>query len=64
MLKTLSSLVIGGTILAVHINGANAFWRLLCDGSVGLARIDPLTNIGTVSDHVHSIKGGSGKLTI
>jgi hypothetical protein len=34
---------------------------LLCDGSVGLARIDPLTNLGGVSDHVHSIKGGSGK---
>lgn len=63
MLKALSALIVGATILAIHINGANAFWRLLCDGSVGLARIDPLTNIGTVSDHVHSIKGGSGKFT-
>lgn len=42
----------------------NAFWRLLCDGSVGVARIDPLIAPGGLSDHVHSIKGGSGKLVL
>lgn len=41
---------------------ADAFWRLLCDGSVGLARIDPLLNVGQMSEHVHTIKGGSGKI--
>ena len=61
MLKSFTSIVAGTTIFILNFNGAHAFWRLLCDGSVGLARIDPLTNLGTVSDHVHSIKGGSGK---
>lgn len=48
-------------LLLFNLGCANAFWRLLCDGSVGLARMDPLMNYGEVSDHVHSIKGGSGK---
>lgn len=48
-------------LLLLNLGHANAFWRLLCDGSVGLARMDPLMNYGTVGDHVHSIKGGSGK---
>lgn len=61
MLKSFTSIVAGTTIFILNFNGAHAFWRLLCDGSVGLARIDPLTNLGTVSDHVHSIKGGSGE---
>ena len=39
----------------------NAFWRLECEGSVGLARMDPLINFGMAGDHAHSIKGGSGK---
>lgn len=39
---------------------ANAFWRLECAGSVGLARIDPLMDFGGLSDHVHILKGGSG----
>lgn len=42
-------------------SNVNAFWRLLCDGNVGLARIDPLVAPGGPSDHVHSIKGGSGE---
>ena len=37
----------------------SAFWRLLCDGSTGLARLDPLMSFGQVGPHVHSIKGGS-----
>ena len=61
MLGNWISFVVWTTLLALHLNGAHAFWRLLCDGSVGLARIDPLTNIGTASEHVHSIKGGSGE---
>lgn len=48
-------------VLLFNLGYANAFWRLLCDGSVGLARMDPLVNFGEVADHVHSIKGGSGK---
>lgn len=45
-------------------SSVSAFWRLLCDGSVGVARIDPLIAPGGLSDHVHSIKGGSGKLAL
>ncbi|KAL9598292.1 MAG: hypothetical protein Q9219_004593 [cf. Caloplaca sp. 3 TL-2023] len=47
------------TALAIAIPAANAFWRLECDGSVGTARIDPLMDFGGLSDHIHSIKGGS-----
>ena len=50
--------------LILLIGGANAFWRLECDGSVGLARIDPLISYGRAADHVHTIKGGSGKTLI
>jgi len=53
--------VIIAVLLLFNLGRANAFWRLLCDASVGLASMDPLMNYGTVGDHVHSIKGGSGK---
>ena len=51
-------------VFLLSFGSANAFWRLECDGSVGLARMDPLMDFGSLSDHVHSIKGGSGKLLI
>ena len=51
-------------LFLLTFGSANAFWRLECDGSVGLARIDPLMDFGSLSDHVHSIKGGSGKFLI
>lgn len=54
--------IFGAILLLLQFLYANAFWRLLCDGSVGLARIDPLMNPGGVSEHVHTIKGGSGKI--
>lgn len=54
--------IVGAILLLFQFLTADAFWRLLCDGSVGLARIDPLMNRGEVSDHVHTIKGGSGKI--
>ncbi|KAL2266437.1 hypothetical protein VTJ83DRAFT_5789 [Remersonia thermophila] len=42
------------------LGGAHAFWRMECRGRVGLARIDPLVDPGTLSHHVHSIHGSSG----
>lgn len=48
-------------VLAISLPATNAFWRLECDGSVGLARVDPLMDFGGLSDHIHTIKGGSGK---
>lgn len=49
------------TALVLSAGAVDAFWRLECDGSVGVARVDPLMDFGGVSDHVHAIKGGSGK---
>lgn len=53
--------VVAAMVMIFMIGNVKAFWRLECDGSVGLARLDPLMNFGTAADHVHSIKGGSGK---
>lgn len=58
----LNTFIMWAAILLLNLSPVSAFWRLLCDGSVGLARIDPLMNYEGVSEHVHSIKGGSGKL--
>ena len=64
-MATVSKLAVVVAILMVlFISNVNAFWRLECDGSVGLARMDPLINPGTSGDHVHSIKGGSGKYPV
>lgn len=52
---------VGSTALVLSAGIVDAFWRLECDGSVGVARIDPLMDFGGISDHVHVIKGGSGK---
>ena len=54
-------LALATAYLFLKLGNVDAFWRLLCDGSVGLARMDPLMEPGRVGDHVHSIKGGSGK---
>lgn len=43
------------------IGGAHAFWRMECPGRVGVARIDPIVDPGTISKHAHSIHGSSGK---
>ncbi|KAL8945244.1 MAG: hypothetical protein Q9211_000203, partial [Gyalolechia sp. 1 TL-2023] len=50
---------IAAVALAISLPSVNAFWRLECDGSVGTARIDPLMDFGGLSDHIHTIKGGS-----
>lgn len=56
-----SSASCAAAVLAASLPATNAFWRLECDGSVGLARVDPLMDFGGLSDHIHTIKGGSGK---
>ncbi|KAM0280472.1 hypothetical protein ACHAQH_004051 [Verticillium albo-atrum] len=40
--------------------GADAFFRMECQGRVGLARIDPMISPGEPSRHIHSIHGSSG----
>lgn len=49
--------------LTLGSNAVDAFWRLECPGSIGLARIDPLMDYDGVSGHVHTLKGGSGTFT-
>ncbi|KAI1149892.1 hypothetical protein F4825DRAFT_463754 [Nemania diffusa] len=39
---------------------ADAFWRMECRGSTGVARIDPLVDFGQVSGHAHTVQGSSG----
>jgi hypothetical protein len=37
-----------------------AFWRMPCPGRLTLQRIDPIVAPGNVSNHVHTVSGGSG----
>ncbi|KAK3308781.1 uncharacterized protein B0T15DRAFT_118402 [Chaetomium strumarium] len=47
-------------LLLVLTSSAAAFWRMECRGSVGMARLDPMMNPGTASQHAHIIHGSSG----
>ena len=49
------------TLSAGLVGSAHAFWRMECPGRVGLARIDPIVDPGTVSKHAHAIHGSSSK---
>jgi hypothetical protein len=40
---------------------ADAFWRMECQGRVGLARMDPVVYPGEDSPHMHAIHGSSGE---
>jgi len=53
-------IVVSAATSIALFRGAAAFWRLECEGSTGLARLDPLMAHGAINDHVHTIKGGSG----
>jgi len=37
-----------------------AYWRMQCDGVTAIAQIDPLAEPNIMSQHAHTIKGGSG----
>ncbi|KAK2767931.1 hypothetical protein FQN53_006411 [Emmonsiellopsis sp. PD_33] len=47
------------TALAAAVAPAAAFWRLPCQGRLGVGRIDPLVNPGELSSHAHVIHGAS-----
>ena len=51
--------VITGAILSAV--GVDAFWRMECPHRLGIGRVDPLTNPGTISQHAHAIYGSNGK---
>jgi hypothetical protein len=54
------------TVVALLVGSSKveAFWRLPCQGRSGLARIDPLKNFGTVSEHAHVIHGGTSEFIL
>ncbi|KAL5093022.1 hypothetical protein HDV62DRAFT_230226 [Trichoderma sp. SZMC 28011] len=54
MLKSVVAVTAG--LVAV----ADAFWRMECQGRVGLARMDPVVYPGVDSPHMHAIHGSSG----
>ena len=41
------------------LNGADAFWRMICKSPITEARLDPIISPGGVSMHAHSITGPS-----
>ena len=43
------------------LSPVSAFWRLLCHGQLGIARIDPLVAPGMISPHVHTAQGARSK---
>jgi hypothetical protein len=56
-----SSSAMQKALLFVSLVGdVSAFWRMPCRSRSGLARIDPLVNNGTVSEHAHAIHGSNG----
>lgn len=55
MLKSVVAVTAG--LVAV----ADAFWRMECQGRVGLARMDPVVYPGVDSPHMHAIHGSSGE---
>lgn len=50
-------------VVAAFAGFSDAFWRMVCKGRAGLARIDPMVSPGEVAQHVHSIHGSSGKMS-
>ncbi|MBE3048644.1 hypothetical protein IMZ48_40325 [Candidatus Bathyarchaeota archaeon] len=54
----LKAAVVGAILSPV---GVDAFWRMECPHRLGLGRVDPMTNFGTVSQHAHAIYGSNGK---
>ncbi|GAW12370.1 hypothetical protein ANO14919_017360 [Xylariales sp. No.14919] len=53
--KTLTTLAILGMSSVTE-----AFWRMECRGSTGVARVDPIVDFGKVSGHAHTVHGSSG----
>lgn len=45
-----------------YAGSVSAFWRMPCRSVTGYGRLDPLVNPGSISDHVHAITGGGGKI--
>lgn len=48
-------------VLAAAATPAAAFFRMPCQGTAGVARLDPLVNPGDISDHAHVVHGASSE---
>lgn len=53
--KTLSVLALLSAVADV-----SAFWRMECRGRTGLARLDPIMDLGEIAPHIHTVHGSSG----
>ncbi|KAF6831661.1 WSC domain-containing protein [Colletotrichum musicola] len=47
-------------VIPYLMEGADAFFRMECQGRVGLTRVDPMMSPGKAAPHVHAIHGSSG----
>ncbi|KAI6093158.1 hypothetical protein F4821DRAFT_76382 [Hypoxylon rubiginosum] len=48
------------SVLFGTFNAVSAFWRMECHGRTGVARIDPIMDVGVIAPHVHVVHGSSG----
>lgn len=46
--------------LTLHLRGVESFWRMICDGPIVTARMDPIVSPDEIASHTHSITGASG----
>ena len=51
-------------IFLLLVNPTAGFWRLLCHGTLGYGRIDPIVSPGDPSNHVHVGFGAQSKSTL
>lgn len=54
----ISRLLPSAVFLATTVHG---FFRMECQGRVGIARMDPMMSPGRPAEHVHSFHGSNGK---
>lgn len=60
-MKTSNIILCVAVLLLTSSPGVDAFWRLLCHGTLGTARIDPIVSHGEIAAHAHMIAGASSK---
>ena len=48
-------------MMVMFAHPTTAFWRLLCHGTLGYGRVDPIVSPGAASNHVHVGFGAQGQ---
>ena len=59
MYRTAFTTAVAVSILS-FVGHSNAFWRMECRSSVGMARLDPLVYPNQLGTHVHDVFGSGG----